>query len=297
MTYTLEKSGKTSFEQLIKRFVNYAQANSDIRAAIILGSRARLNNPADEWSDLDIMVITTEPEKYLSTTDWLEGIGKVWLTFVEKTGTGGQKERRVLFEGGLDVDFAIIPEKLALHFRKEELLPQVVEIFRRGIRVLLDKDGLFENFSSAPVDNSESNPPTQLEFLEVINDFLYHAVWTAKKLQRGELWTAKACSDSYMKWLLLRMIEWHAKATHDWKYDTWHDGRFLEQWADPDVIRELQDAFARYEKDDTKRTLLKTMELFRRLGVEIASKLGYNYPDETDERVTKLIKTYLSNKA
>jgi hypothetical protein len=32
--------------------------------------------------------------------------------------------------------------------------------------------------------------PAQSEFLDLVNDLWYHAVWTAKELRRGEMWTA-----------------------------------------------------------------------------------------------------------
>lgn len=60
------------YEQLVERFVRWAETLSDIRAAVIIGSRARVDHPADEWADLDIMVITTDPERYVSTRDWIE---------------------------------------------------------------------------------------------------------------------------------------------------------------------------------------------------------------------------------
>ena len=98
-----------TYEQLIARFVKWAEAQSDIGTAVVIGSRARIAHPADEWSDLDVVVTVDEPERYLFETDWLENIGNPWVTFVE--GTGDERERRVLFEGGLDVDFALLARK------------------------------------------------------------------------------------------------------------------------------------------------------------------------------------------
>ena len=69
-----------SYEQLIDRFVAWAQTQPDIRAAMILGSRARLDRPADQWSDLDLLIITADPERLLAHTDWLEHLGTPWLT-------------------------------------------------------------------------------------------------------------------------------------------------------------------------------------------------------------------------
>jgi len=130
----------------LERFVRWAETRSDLRAAVVVGSRARVDQPADEWADLDVIVVTTGPERYLSTASWVESIGNPLLTFVEPTATGDEMERRVLFEGMLDVDFSIIPEERARQLLNERLPPQVVaqisDTFSRGVRVLLDKDGL-----------------------------------------------------------------------------------------------------------------------------------------------------------
>lgn len=298
---------KKLYEQLVERFVKWAETRSDIREAIIVGSRARIDHPADEWADLDIMVVTTDPKRYTSTSDWIKNVGKPLLTFLEPTATGKQMERRVLFEGMLDVDFAIFPEK---EFRRRsqqfqqgeiplQMAAQILDVFGRGMRVILDKDGILTQLQMLipSIETPPPHPPTQNEFLEVVNDFLYHAIWTAKKLGRGELWTANFCLDSYMKWkCLLRMIEWHTRATRGWTHDIWHNGRFLEEWANPQVLKGLQNAFAHYDEEDIRHGLLATMDLFRRIAMETAEKLSYPYPTKTDERVTEWIRTRLSGK-
>jgi aminoglycoside 6-adenylyltransferase len=287
------------YDELIERFVRWAESKSDIRAAVIVGSRARTDQPADEWADLDILVVTSKPEYYLSSTDWLNNIGDYWLTFLEPTAAGNETERRILFEGGLDVDLAIFPLGTVQNLLREGISPQLraqaVDTFGRGSRVLLDKDGMLRQFlAQMPTAEKPSLlKPTQAEFLHVVNDFLYHAVWTVKHLRRGELWWAKMCSDCYMHHLLLRMIEWHAHATHDWNYDTWFRGRFLEKWADPRVVEGLRSSFAHYETDDVARALLEEMKLFRWVALETAKKLEYQYPVEAEEHVLKWVETCL----
>lgn len=293
MNKSLAKTN-ASYEKLIERLVKWAENRPDIRVLMIVGSRARMDHPADKWSDLDVIVVATDPRRYLSTTEWLENLGKPLLTFLEPT-VGGQMERRVLFEGMLDVDFSIIPREVILRLLQGEIPPQILEIFKRGVHVLLDKDGitsqLYRRFSS--VELPPPHPPTEREFLEVVYDFLYHAVWTLKKILRGELWTAKFCLDSYMKRkCMLRMIEWHAHVKRGWAYDTWFDGRFLEEWADSDVIKELRKTFSYYDEADIKRGLLATMNLFRKISMEIAEKLNYSYPIELDKKITEWIRSF-----
>ena len=77
-----------------------------------------------------------------------------------------------------------------------------------------------------------------------------------------------------MKRLMREMTECHARATHGPDYDTWHEGRFLDQWADPRAVAGLTNAYAHYEESDVRRALWATMELFRWLSVETAERLG-----------------------
>ena len=285
------------YEQLVERFVRWAETCSDIRAAVIVGSRARVDHPADEWADLDIMVITTDPERYISTSDWIENVGNPLLTFVERT-LGGDMERRVLFEGMLDVDFAILSMRRAQQLLQGEiplkLVVQISNVFGRGMRVILDKDGMEAKLRTiiSSIESPTSRPPTQHEFLEVVNDFIYHAVFTAKHLRRGDLWWTVTCLNCYMQRLLLRMMEWHARATHGWNYDTWFRGRFLEEWSHPQTLEGLRCAFAHYDKEDIKRALLAAMDLFRRLAMGTAEKLSYPYPTKADEQITNWIKRH-----
>ena len=41
-------------DELLQRFQAWAEQRADIRAALLVGSRARAERPADAWSDIDI---------------------------------------------------------------------------------------------------------------------------------------------------------------------------------------------------------------------------------------------------
>ncbi len=281
------------YEGLIERFVKWAETREDIRAAIVVGSRARVVEPADDWADLDVIVVTSDPEYYVEFANWLKNVGTAVLTFVEPTASGDEMERRALFEGMLDVDFAIIPLVKAQRLMEAGMAPaEVVNTFGRGMRVIVDKDGIAAQLEKlvASAHASPVHAPSQEEFLQVTSDFLYHAVFTAKHLMRGELWWAKMSSDCYMQRLLLRMIEWHARAKHGWNYDTWFRGRFFEKWADPQVLRQMRDVFSYYDEADSRRGLLAAMGLFRTVALETAGRLGYSYPEKADMQVTEWIR-------
>lgn len=249
----------------------------------------------------------------LDDAGWVAELGRPRITFVEQTAVGGGRERRVLFDGGLDVDFSIFPAALFADLpaileqhaangpagapetdsagHALELAYALRDVARRGLRVLADKDGvlartlpLLDRLPAAP-----AGPPSAHAFSETIADFWYHAVWTAKKLRRGELWVAKSCCDGYMKALLLRLLAWHAGAVRGWQTDTWHGGRFLERWAEPAALAALRDAYAHYDTADVACALLATMALFRRLTVETATALAYPNPTDAADYATALV--------
>jgi aminoglycoside 6-adenylyltransferase len=56
--------------------------------------------------------------------------------------------------------------------------------------------------------------------------------------------------------------------------DTWHEGRFLERWADPEAVAGLEGVFARYDPADIARALRAGAALFERLERDVAGRLG-----------------------
>jgi len=266
------------YAALITRFVRWAESQPDIRGALMIGSRARQDHRADEWSDLDIVLFAVDPQVYINSADWVEQVGEPCLSFVERTPGDGW-ERRVLFAGGLDVDFAINPAESLAYLTTQAIPPDMADILRRGTRVLVDKDACLAHIVQRPLPAAAPfQPPSEAEFLNVVNDFWYHTLWTAKHLRRGELWWAKSGLDMRLKERLVTLLTWHAHAIHGPSYDTWMRGRFLEEWADPRAVQALAGAFAHYDAADIARALLVTMDLFRWLALETARHWEFSYP-------------------
>lgn len=271
------------FEEILQRFCQWAKSHPEVRSAMVIGSQARQDRPADEWSDLDLIVVTTEPERMAMDTTWLQALGKPLLTFIETNPAGGP-ERRVLFDGGLDVDIVPLAPQ-AIHQLISEVETKqsgsvdLVNLIGRGVRILFDLDSdlnrLVESVARLPVVEDSNPLPDEGEFMNLVNDFWYHAVWTAKHLRRGELWWARGGCDGHMKGLLLTMLTWQARASGR---DTWFRGRFLEQWAEPQAVQELHGAFAHYDHEDIWQALFETMQLFSRISLDTAARLGFGYP-------------------
>jgi len=248
---------------------DWAASRTDVHAVIVVGSRARTDTPADRWSDLDVVLIVDDPEPYAEGAAWVSEFGTPALTFLEDTPVG-QRERRVLYETGEDVDLPLFPLSALDRLEQSE---NAVALLARGYRVLVDKIGLEERLRGVAERASKPESPDQADLDQLAADFWYHALWTAKKLRRGEVFTAKECLDGYMKTRLVTLLGWHARAV-DSSVDTWHGGRFLERWAHPGALAALEKAYARYDLRDVARALWETIDLFQGLEKETASRLG-----------------------
>jgi aminoglycoside 6-adenylyltransferase len=275
----LETAAIGAMQDLIELFTTWALDQADIRSAIIVGSQARADRPADGLSDLDLAVVVTDPLIYLSDTTWLCRFGEPFLTFVESTADGNFRERRVLFKDGRDVDFSLLPAAAVQQMLVQRVPAETADVLRRGFRILVDKDGLAQRLTDRTRwPESLQTFPTELTWIKTSHDFFYHVVLAAKKAKRGELWVAKSTCDGYLKNLILRLIEWHAKAKSD--RDTWHKGRFLEHWAEPEILQELPGTFASYTLAGVQRALLAKLRFYERFGREVARALEYRFPDE-----------------
>lgn len=276
-----------TFGDLISRIEIWTKAQQDIQAAIIIGSRARTDVPADDWSDLDLILLTDKPDPYINSENWLNQIHPYSITFLEKTAIGNGIERRVLFSPHYDVDFIILTPE---HFSKMLQVKEVQQVFKKGCKILFDKIDV-TNGLKVPDDCTEKPVlPTKEHYDNLVQDFWYHIVWVSKKMLRGELWVAKECLDSNLKYLLRTMAEWHATAVLN--HTPWHNGRFIEKWGDPRLVDSFPKIFATYNRSDMFKAMMETLEIFRLLATETGTTLGYPYPDSADKAAVTLICLY-----
>ena len=263
-----------------------------------LGSRARIDIPADEWSDTDLLVFTTDASRWLGDGRWLDDIGRVVLTFVEPTALAGLLERRVLFDGAVDVDMVIIPIDAIENVISDA---GAIPVLARGYRLLVDKDDRFGDLAgraaaadARAIHGAAPWPPTAEEVSNLIRDYLYHCVWVTKKLRRGELAVAVSCQNAYQGATIRRFVEWQAGARSNVATNTYYDGRFLERWADPETVTGLTVTQAAYDVDDLGRSIVESMELFRGLASEVADAVRVAYPGEAHAWIRNWVRGTLS---
>ena len=264
------------YHEIKRRLLLLAEKRAEIKAVVAIGSSTRSDVPADEYSDLDLIIATDDTDSLLYGNLSAE-LGDVKISFVEPT-LGGGMERRVLYGGYLDVDMIVFTAGQFLNAVNDGTASWVMN---RGYAVLHDRIGAAELLKQKINLEIHKSDFSEGEFQNLANNFYFHTVWAAKKLLRGELWSAKMCLDSYLKNLLLKVLEVQAAAKNH--ADVWHDGRFLDRWADEEIRVELKNCFARYDKDDMKNALKSTHRLFARIAKETAALKNFAYPDEAEK--------------
>ena len=280
-------------EEIESAYTAWAQANDDVRAAFVVGSRARVDHPADAWADLDIIMFARDADRYHETIDWIRAFAPLWIALAGRTA-GGDPERLVLFAGGLQVDFVFHPDTHLAGLPQFLATGPLPDDIVRGTRVLVDKEGVLAQLPP-PGRPSAPQPPDSATFRQALEGFWFAAVYAAKQLRRGELWPFQNAS-SGMTGGLLQMVAWHACALSGGDCDTWHGGKFVAEWAREGVYADLQGVFSRLEVEDGRRAMRVRMALYSRLAREVAAELDLSYPTELEQQITATVERIMDGK-
>ena len=129
-------------DELIKKLERWSANQPDIRAVAIVGSHARGTARPD--SDLDIVMICADPNKYLENKDWLSEFGQVQS--VKQEDWGLVQSRRVFYAGGMEVEFGITTEQWC---SPEEIELGTGGVINDGAKIIFDPCALLANLIAA----------------------------------------------------------------------------------------------------------------------------------------------------
>lgn len=286
-------SGST-VDELIDRFRAWAERAPDVQALAIVGSRARAQDPADEWSDVDVVIVADDPARYLANSEWLADIGRCRLTFVQESPFAGLYERRAHFDGGTVFDLVVIaPDVMGLAAD----LPATADLISRGWRALVDKQGLaarFVDLIGRSATSRARTPPGSADLADATARFWHACIWTARKVCRGELWVATVAVNCGLHESLLQVLEWEAETRPGGgDRDVWFRGRFLERWADPAAVRLLGETFTSYDRDSAAHSLRILARLYSDLITQIARRVGCSPPRDIENYGTETVESIL----
>jgi uncharacterized protein len=113
--------------------VAWARSDPTIIAVGLAGSEARGEARLD--SDVDLIVLVQQPERWLADETWYRAFGDVRLVRAEQFGA--LTERRLRLASGLDIEVGIVPASWA---GNDPVDPGTLRVVREGFRVLYELD-------------------------------------------------------------------------------------------------------------------------------------------------------------
>ena len=136
-------SGAAGTSDVLARVVEVARAVPGTVAVALVGSWAR--GAARAGSDVDLVVLTERPERWLDSSDWLADVAPE-AVLTSRREFGALQERRVRLPGGLEVELGIGRPSWAAVGRLDDGTRRVAV---DGLVPLWDPNGLLEALLTA----------------------------------------------------------------------------------------------------------------------------------------------------
>lgn len=269
------------------RLIAWARARPDIEALVQIGSRVQAGATVDAWSDWDYQLIVRDPAPYLNRT-WPAQIAPCWAAHLERTPRGVMKLSAV-FAGGWEADFVLLTAwqmKLVCRaMRHPGAAAWYPAALREGVRnlrlvagpghrVVLGGPAWERRYAALGVAWPEAGF-TADDFLFHTAGFWRHAVWTARKIRRGELRAAQRWAHVELREhtyaLLAEEARLEGRAPRP-------EARQAERWLGAARLGQTA-ALTGVSQRELAGALLAELTLFREVTASVAARRGWVVPD------------------
>jgi aminoglycoside 6-adenylyltransferase len=104
---------------------------------------------------------------------------------------------------------------------------------------------------------------------------------------------AKDILDADMKHKYLRQkLEWRVGLDYKWSVSVGSNGKRLKKRLPKTIWAALETTYVGAGLEENWEALFATLRLFREVGEQVATELGYQYPTELDRRVVVFLEEY-----
>lgn len=269
------------------RLVAWARAQPGVEALVQIGSRVQVGATVDAWSDWDFQLIVRDPAPYLNRA-WPAQIAPCWAAHLERTPRGVMK-LSAIFAGGWETDFVILTAwqmKLVcfamghpgVHGWLPAALREGVHNLRLvacpGHRVVLGGPAWERRYAALAMAWPEQGF-TADDFLFHTAGFWRHAVWTAKKIRRGELRAAQRWSHVELREHTYALLAEEARLEGRVPRP---EARQAERWLDETRLGQTA-ALTGVTQRELAGALLAELILFCEVTASVAARRGWTVPD------------------
>lgn len=262
--------------EILESLISFARSTEEVRAVILNGSRVNSKISCDLFSDFDVVFCVKNPSFFTGNLQWMNYFGEriIVQQNIIQNDQLSYPVFLMIFTDGTRIDLTFLPVNFANMLSDESLK-----------RILLDKDKVFGFVDSANDSLYWTKKPTQKEFDETINEFLFCSTNVAKGIWRKELCYASQMYYTIIHPCLVRTLEWHVGMGKDWKISTGKYGRFLERYLSANIWNQFIKTFPNSNYNELWNALFISYDLMKQLGISLAQHLSYLYPFEDDSKV------------
>ena len=276
---------RRSERTMMGTILGVAQQDNRIRGVILSGSRANPNAKQDIFQDYDIIYVVNNVEVFVEDSEWVDQFGERLLmqTPDEMDGLWPQCKDKftylILFTDGNRIDLTL--------FDKSSLsgLPKDSQSI-----LFLDKDNRLGGFEPPSDRDYLPHPPTEREFKNCCNEFLWVSTYVAKGIWRKELTYAKYMSEHVVKDELIKLLTWYAWMKTNFQRTMGKCGKYLQDYRDQDVWTQFVKTYVDADYLHMWGALLEMCQLFNRVALKVSSYYGYHYDEQEYQRVIEYLK-------
>jgi aminoglycoside 6-adenylyltransferase len=277
-------------DNTIQKLVNWGEDHASIRAMLLTSTRARPDAHLDPFSDYDVILAVRTVRPFYEDRNWLEDFGRVLVVYRDPIKREHDLERFAYitqYEDGLKIDFTLMATGILKRLAEESTLPDELDV---GYVVLLDKDGLTTSLEPPTYKAYIPSRPDENTFLTVIEEFFHETTYVAKLLWRDEIMPAKYSLDYVMKQVYLRpMLEWYMQLDNNWAIKPGALGKGMKKRIELELLSELVSTYAGPGLEDNWNALFRSIDLYRKIAIDVGDHLAYEYPVDLDKRVVSYL--------
>lgn len=268
--------------------LHVARSNARIRAVIQDGSRSNPSVSGDIFQDFDIIYIVKSIRPFTRDHRWVDVFGERMIMqmpedmelYPPDESMKGGFSYLLQFLDGNRIDLTLVPVKHSKRFTEDSLC-----------KLLLDKDGLFDDSPLPPASDRDYlvEAPTARSFADCCNEFWYANSGLAKGLWRKEMILVKELYHRVIHEALMQMTEWYIESRHG-AVNAGKFGKYFERYLEPEIYAQFLATYVSADWESNWRCVYATIDLFRKMALEVAEKHGYEYRMDEDLNVSAFLR-------
>ncbi|MDA3844912.1 MAG: aminoglycoside 6-adenylyltransferase [Vallitaleaceae bacterium] len=268
-------------KEMMDLIMGTAMNDQRIRGVIMNGSRTNPNVKVDFFQDFDIVYIVRDLPSFTDDHSWIDVFGEIMILQMPEEITlippdaDGRFIYLMQFMDGNRIDLSLVPV---------QMVDTLIESDSLSV-LLLDMDNLFKPFPPASDSDYIEKTPSAKAFSDCCNEFWWVSTYVAKGIWREELPYVKANLDVHVRDMFMLMMTWYIGVTTDFSVASGKDGKYFKQYLSPEMWEKFTKTYADSDYKDIWQSLFIMCEMFENTAIEVARRLGYDYPYEEARRV------------